>query len=145
LPARARAPRLIARPCTTLLRDWAAFFRLVVIPPVFLALPLLLDVLFVARRRTATVACPRGAHRVAPLTQAVAQGVDLAADDSNRGCLAGVDKTTPHLVRQLGDLRGRCEDLGALLKQAALAALQLSAASYCSEGERPLHLVKAAE
>jgi hypothetical protein len=93
----------------------------VAIPLVLDAIPLVLDVLFAARGGTASAACARSAHRLAALTQPLAERVDLAADRRHGSCLPGVDKTAFHLVGQLGDLRRRAEQLCALLDQATRA------------------------
>jgi hypothetical protein len=118
---------------------------LVAIPLVLVAISLVLDVLFVVRCGTTSAACPRGPHRVAPLTKPLAQRVDLAADRGNGSCLPGIDKTAFYLVGQLGELRRRGEQLGALLDQATRAAGQFPAASQRCEAQRPLHLVKSAQ
>jgi hypothetical protein len=99
--------------------------KALVIAPILLVF----RVLFVARCGTASAACPRGAHRFAPLMEAVAQRVDLVADGGNGSCLTGVDETASHLVGQLGELRRRGDEVGALLQEAALDAWQASATS----------------
>jgi hypothetical protein len=95
---------------------------------ILVAISLVLDVLFVAGcAAIATCACP--VHSVGPLAKPLAQRVDLAADRGNGSRLPGVDKTTFHLVSQLGELRRRGEQLCALLDQTTRTAGQLSAAS----------------
>jgi hypothetical protein len=140
LSAATRAVRFTARGWTALCRDATVVVVPVALPPgssgavlvaiplvlvairlVLVAIPLVLDVLFVARCGTASAACAWGAHCLAPLTKPLAQRVDLAADRRNGSCLPGVDKTTFHLVGQLGHLRRRGEELCALLDQATRA------------------------
>ncbi|HXB50377.1 MAG TPA: hypothetical protein VNW50_21675 [Streptosporangiaceae bacterium] len=96
-------------------RPGASSAVLVAIPLVLVAIPLALDVIFAARCGTASAACPRGAHRVAPLAKPLTQRVDLAADRGNGSRFAGVDQTALHFVGQLGELRRRSEQLCALL------------------------------